>query len=342
MQKGKAFVGFHEATVNFPPTFKYDVPRTPKGNKTPRGEIQATRSTNHVQDLTEIGEKHSTDEGSENSSHDERDNDAVDSVSFASSMWTRRSTSVYSHRTMDEEEAEGNEDSAPTFILPKSPKILDKVFLAHAAQKAKYKWLKLISSPSLPNTPNPTPYADRRFSTLDVNIPSTPRPYQSALQLTPRPQTPASKGVRSSLRRSRSKRSSAVVSTMSGATSPDEGDNDHDDKYDSSSKQRVPSWFVPSLLDNFFVIWTQAQLTGVTAFYGNRRPKAILMKRLKRKLTSSIHQATSSVDLASYNSSIMQYGPENLVALAVSYYTLAVLTQVLKLHPCQPHLEMMG
>lgn len=246
MRKGEAFVGFHEAPINFPPTFKYDVLRTLKGSKTPRGEAKLSKSSTHVPDLSEIGEKLSTDDGSEdsNASDDDEHGDveAADSVSFASSMWTR--TSMQSQRTMDhQDEEEEHYDLPPAVVTPRTPGALNKMFLVHAAQKAKSKWLKLLSSPSLPSTPDP--YTEGKTSFLDVNSPTTNRPYHSALQLTP--QTPSNKAFRlSPMKRSRSRRSNAVLSATSVATSFEGHDDDHDGRYDSSSKQRVPSWFVSS------------------------------------------------------------------------------------------------
>ena len=61
MQEGQAFTGFHEAPIDFPPTFKYDVQRSNKRSRLRSmkrsSKVPGTPDTPHDKMLTEIEEK---------------------------------------------------------------------------------------------------------------------------------------------------------------------------------------------------------------------------------------------------------------------------------------------
>ncbi|CAK5268597.1 unnamed protein product, partial [Mycena citricolor] len=142
MQSGEAFAGFHEAPINFPPTFKYDVLRTIKrprrGSMMERWKPPAERSTR----ITEI-EEQSREEGDESDGEAEAV-EAGEAASLSSSVWT----SMHSkHGTDADEDCAQPSPSSNGRSSLSSP--ASRLSLSAAASKAKNKWLALVS-PSSP------------------------------------------------------------------------------------------------------------------------------------------------------------------------------------------------
>ncbi|KAJ7158921.1 inositol polyphosphate phosphatase [Mycena filopes] len=224
MQSGKAFVGFNEAPIDFPPTFKYDVLRTIKqkrrGSRLDRWRTPGERAHR----LTEVDEHADENERDEEESDKEGEPEA-EALSLSSSVWT----SMHSRHGTDGDDdyfhPSPSSHAVSTFSSPGS-----RVSISTTALKAKTKWLSVMS-PISPHSPakwlktkqaafatrhdvattreDKTDMADRGAS-LDANI------------------------LRPSLKR--------LSSTKSSIPSDDEDDGEDKGVYDSSHKKRVPSW----------------------------------------------------------------------------------------------------
>jgi hypothetical protein len=232
MQEGRAFVGFSEGPIDFPPTFKYDVLRTLKRSKT-KGSRHHGKYTERHNPLYEVEEPDRDD--------DEGDEDG-EGASMASSVWT----SVHSRPPSDSDDEFFN--SSPARAVS-APNLAQKITIS-AAHKAKTKWMALLSPPSAPSTPSgrwrKPNYNRIAPSTLNIgepisarsstDMPATPPPYTATKSMSP-------ESPKSDLLRPRGPiRSTSVKSVQQS------GDEDTDDEdrgvYDSSSKKRVPSWCV--------------------------------------------------------------------------------------------------
>lgn len=247
MRTGKAFVGFHEAPINFPPTFKYDVLRTLKHNKSHR---HSQRPKHNHPELSEVQEKDAE------ARHDAAGGDdgdiqgeVAESASLASTAWT----SLHSRQT-----TEADEDTydyfKPSSSHGGSVHTAHKQFIANAAHKAKTKWLSLLSS-SAPSSPVALS-KKRRVPDLDPLIPAAQKSSSLPPALHLSVPTPPILTTASSVELGRSseqgndllrpaffKRASSSASALlkqepTGEDKLDKG------VYDSSSKQRVPSWSV--------------------------------------------------------------------------------------------------
>ncbi|KAG6856305.1 hypothetical protein H0H87_005720 [Tephrocybe sp. NHM501043] len=266
MRSGEAFVGFCEAPISFPPTFKYDVLRTLKhakrrGSRMDRWRRPGERSHR----LTEVEEKELEElEKLKAAEEQEEDGEGEEGASVASSMWTSAHSTRATERDMDLEDEFFSSPSSHTMgngastsnSSSKLPAVL------HVAHKAKTKWLSLLSSsgvtrPKSLNSPGKQPLG-RVGTRSSVDLTS-----QNTGLLTPvmTPQRPSSVdpaydtkgGGEDSKNRLRpppmilvnnSTRSSLPSSDDSvSAPGPSKDDADIDKGvYDSSHKKRVPSW----------------------------------------------------------------------------------------------------
>lgn len=228
METNSAFFGFQEAPINFPPTFKYDV--------VSRSKTKRRRRRSPI-------------DGNETEREDEENGEDVEgeSRSLASSGWTSHSKGIASEPE--------DEDYFTPFTSNPTLGEGGRVVLAVAAQKAKAKWKALLSpavvSPSHPASPvanwlrNKRGLRDvvTRSKSPDIvehppssepsieDLPASPiellEPPDKQHILIPRP-------------------SSRGFSTKSAPSTPIEPHDNEDDiaVYDSSHKQRVPSWLV--------------------------------------------------------------------------------------------------
>lgn len=167
------FQGFHEAPIDFPPTFKYDVMRTLKDSKR-RSSSKRSRHRRKRKDLTEVGEV--TED--QNSQIWDRDRDTLEQVPHSAVTQEEgeaesiisRSASYYSRNTR--ERGDGSHDSdSDSDALSKETKNGnnlngDKVAeiaqkartgVLFAALKAKEKWTAAFGSTSSLPSPLKTP-----------------------------------------------------------------------------------------------------------------------------------------------------------------------------------------
>ncbi|KAI0749899.1 hypothetical protein C8Q80DRAFT_1164548 [Daedaleopsis nitida] len=264
------FAGFHEAQICFPPTFKYDVLRTIKRTRTKslkRIPVTPTIVTTHEKLLSEVAE-HEQEHMAEDdraSEHDE-DDPEPDGASIASSAWT----SVRSRRTVDPEpdqddERDADEATSSRFFLQSPPanastsKLMHKMWSAAAAHKAKEKWISVFNT----NSPKSPSYKEhgkpngntksKRQSWRSSKSAKPPEPARRASQPSSdySPQTPIDPGDPRQTRSGRAKELQAALLDAVNAhphkhlalsVNNVDLEEEHKGVYDSSHKQRVPSW----------------------------------------------------------------------------------------------------
>jgi endonuclease/exonuclease/phosphatase family protein len=238
MRNGQAFVGFREATINFPPTFKYDVLRTTRHK---RRRSKHTHATVGVvaplsQELADASERRELEDygQSEVSSEDDTNGELASVISSG--------TTTYSQH--DHASDEDNDSGAESDYLrrrmsyPQRSAGLVKRISMSAAQRAKSKWAELINAPTSryvrPRRTNaPTPQS-RGNSKSPRSVQTTPllgRRSTSSIDQPPDDILASSPPLRAHVPPSPS-----CVGDGTAEAEDDKG------VYDSSSKQRVPSW----------------------------------------------------------------------------------------------------
>lgn len=200
MRNGLAFVGFHEAPIRFPPTFKYDVLRTLKKASRRRKQSKPTpldlepglegveeQEKEHEGDAAHGDEADgSKPDGGEKGDGDQDDDasdedDAVggEAASLSSSAWM----SVRSKKTNPEQSQRDKSDREDDYfqslgINPSPPpsggtpnlktlsttKLVHRISLTGAAHKAKAKWLALVTPGSSPRMRSSPSYAHSHTS----------------------------------------------------------------------------------------------------------------------------------------------------------------------------------
>lgn len=247
METNSTFSGFKEAPINFPPTFKYDV--------VSRSKTKRRRSRRSPIDGNETER-----EGGE---EEENGDDAEgESRSLASSRWTSHSKGIASEP----------EDDDYFTTLNANPTIGEgghvALAAAAAAQKAKAKWKALLSpstvsqSPALPiakwlrnkrglrdvipRSKSPGIVVEHPESSVPSaeDLPSSPIdcPSETSRLLEP----PIKQHI---LIPRPSSRGFSTKSAPSTPIEPLHSDEDDIAVYDSSHKQRVPSWLVFFLVE---------------------------------------------------------------------------------------------
>jgi hypothetical protein len=226
MESGEEFVGFDEAPINFPPTFKYDVLRTLKGHKKRSFGANWKHSAERAKQLSEVEETehHKFDE-----EDIEEDGEGGEATSL-SSAWT----SVCLHADVgDDYYFDKSPDPGGAIGAPQ------KFAIGFAALKAKSKWLALLS-PSLPSIQTGQISRKRGSShgRIGTSASATDLPSsQITDDLSP------SRGHKSTSLRSPSLQPPETpTKSKSSLTRSDEGEDDNKGVYDSSYKKRVPSW----------------------------------------------------------------------------------------------------
>ena len=273
MASGEAFSGFNEAPIDFPPTFKYDVLRTIKRSRHKSFKRAPPTPTlvalNHEKMLSEVTERTEReppsiavdDQQDHQSEPNGNDEPEPDGASVMSSTWM----SVRSRRTIDPSADDDEDEQEP--ISPKSfgqsppasasaANLAHKVLSATAAHKAKEKWMSIFhvnggSPKSPPHRSSPSKRSKWRQSWSSHKV-STPlrRASQpevddplSHTQVDPadprQPQAKRRKELQDALLDAVHSRSHQHL-----ALSENNVDLEEEDKgvYDSSHKQRVPSW----------------------------------------------------------------------------------------------------
>jgi len=249
MERGDAFLGFNEADINFPPTFKYDVIRTLK-----RLKVKSVRSAKQdsalVGDpLPEEPEVHIdvVDAEAENGDGYE-DNDDVGSMASSNTV------SINYRSPSERVPAEDDYFSRTRVLRASTGNLVQKVKTIAAAQKAKTKWLarlshappsllpnnKSISSPMLNSGLSKWSDELRKSSLEERRVPAL----SSKMACVTPPMLDSSSAKSSAISKSidRSLPGPPLFRTdPSRSTSDEEMDEDRG-VYDSSSKRRVPSW----------------------------------------------------------------------------------------------------
>jgi hypothetical protein len=240
MRNGQAFVGFREATINFPPTFKYDVLRTIRHKR--RRSKQAHAALGVVAPLSpepaDAGEQRELEGNHDCGRSEVSSEDDTELASVISS-----GTTTYSQR--DQMSDEDNDSGAESDYLrrrmsyPQRSGGLVKRISVSAAQRAKSKWAELINAPSSQhfvrsrraNTPTPQLVASGKSPRSVQTTPLLGLRSTSSIDQPPDGILASSPPLRARVQPSLSFVGDGTVET-------------EDDKgvYDSSSKQRVPSW----------------------------------------------------------------------------------------------------
>ncbi|KAF8207552.1 hypothetical protein K438DRAFT_1815204 [Mycena galopus ATCC 62051] len=232
MQSGKAFVGFNEAPIDFPPTFKYDVLRTIKSKRKSRwrthgGGVEPARR------LTEVDEQDPEDDGEESDKEGEGEGEGGEAISLSSSVYT----SMHSRHGTDGDDDYFNPSPSSNAISNFSSPGSRISVSATALNKAKTKWLSLIS----PTSPNSPKWLKPKSASLAArSTPAmSPSPGDEKFDIGERRSLDVSS---SNILRPSLKRLSSTKSSLP-SDDEDEGDDNRDKGvYDSSSKKRVPSW----------------------------------------------------------------------------------------------------
>ncbi|KAI1797486.1 DNase I-like protein [Ganoderma leucocontextum] len=280
MATGDSFEGFNEAPIRFPPTFKYDVLRT-LGKRSRHKSFRRTPPTpivasSHDKLLSEVAEHerertNALDDQANQASHQERhdeDDAEPDAISVASSAWM----SVRSRHTVDQDNDDNDEDDddndddedddefRSSGDVAQSPpasasasNLVHKMWSATAAHKAKEKWGSLFASNS-PQSSSPQNKRSKWRQSWSSSKSLTP--LRRGSHVTPAednfsPQTPIDPADPRQSKAGRAKEFQTALLDAAYARphrhlalSENNVDLEDEDKgvYDSSHKQRVPSW----------------------------------------------------------------------------------------------------
>ncbi|KAF9448611.1 DNase I-like protein [Macrolepiota fuliginosa MF-IS2] len=212
MAGGKAFVGFEEGTINFPPTFKYDVLRTskkPKRSSSKRGQSPQAESPVYTSQDHLFRER----------VEEDRDDEVISIASTSSSL--------------------SGSDPADTggVATPLTPSVDVNSIPPKTFHKGRKRWLSALSTRLSPHRSKPSPE--------DPVINRTRKSMEEPPRLTKlKPPTPVQ---RHSLDISRNRPlqppTILINSTKSSLLNGEQPVGSLDKGvYDSSHKQRVPSW----------------------------------------------------------------------------------------------------
>ncbi|THH30619.1 hypothetical protein EUX98_g3589 [Antrodiella citrinella] len=256
MARGDAFVGFQEGAINFPPTFKYDVARPIKRSKhSIKRSAKAIGSDPllHEKILTEIEEQEREEHAALLRGDDmEDEEEGGEATSIASTAWTSNSRYTGDAEEDDREDEEyfpfDPDTVASTRANAGNNNVVHKVLNVPAVNKAKAKWMSILHSPGAKNR------WSKLRPKLDVDhIQPPPSPIFMSATFPPTPDTPATPGVNLTLEEdekllkpTRNSGSGRISPTKPRRKSDEIEDAEDADKgvYDSSHKQRVPSWYV--------------------------------------------------------------------------------------------------
>jgi hypothetical protein len=210
MQNGHDFDGFREAPINFSPTYKYDVLRTIKRPKKKRRGW--TRSTEKLDGLYEV-------EGKETGEGEEEDEVSLELVSDVSTIATPGQVVKPATEAEGEYFMADNKTSADVPLVQNGAKLSKRASLRLLAPKWISKWRASKSRSSHRLIPL------SETSKLPISVHSSPE-IGNPKQATPPP------------------RSLSALSQKGDMAHNEFCDGMDRGIYDSSSKQRVPSWWV--------------------------------------------------------------------------------------------------
>lgn len=246
MRNGQAFVGFREAPINFPPTFKYDVLRTLKAKR------RNSRASAHP---TTPGRPASTPVPTPTPTpiptpRDKPPEEAYDEDEDEPEDVDGEAASSMSASTRRDADSNSTTSSSSSSARRRGARALVKRISVRAARSARVKWHELVS----PGTsPVPGRVAGAGRSAVSVGVDGEERvgtPIGLGIGMGKRATGSlgdVSLGASPMMVRASSTKSGVWSTSMSvsGQVSEDGGEEGEErDKgvYDSSSKQRVPSW----------------------------------------------------------------------------------------------------
>jgi hypothetical protein len=247
MRNGQAFVGFREAAINFPPTFKYDVLRTTrhKRKRSKHSQVLSDLVAPLSQGSTKACDQPEAEEAEEHQDGGHSDGSSEDDTNGELASVVSSVTTALSQRSQLSDEDDDNDSGAESDYLrrrmghPERSGLVKRISLS-AAQRAKSKWAEIINAQSSPriirsrraNAHTPQVKGDGKSSR---SVPTTPllgehatSPASSNLSETMLASVTALKG--------RPQSSLSLTGDGTAETEDDKG------VYDSSSKRRVPSW----------------------------------------------------------------------------------------------------
>ena len=247
MRNGQAFVGFREAAINFPPTFKYDVLRTTRHKRKRSKHSQALSEVIAPlsQGSTKAGDQPEAEEAEEHHDGGHSDGSSEDDTNGELASVVSSVTTALSQRSQVSDEDEDNDSGAESDYLrrrmghPERSGLVKRISLS-AAQRAKSKWAEIINAQSSPriirsrraNTHTSQVKSDGKSPR---SVPTTPLLGQHATS--PTDNNPSETMLASATAlRGRAQSSISLTGDGTAETEDDKG------VYDSSSKRRVPSW----------------------------------------------------------------------------------------------------
>lgn len=250
MTLGRAFVGFQEADISFPPTFKYDVLRTLKHHRTRPGHrldrlrypLDKSNRLTEVEEKElekELAEEHDAEHGNDDGEKESDGEGEGESASLASSAWT----SMHSRAITDQDQDDDYFGLIPTMIRSASaPGSRASLTLSSAAHKAKTKWRSLLS-PTVPSSPTKwlkrPLFLDQQQQQVIAAKNQTLKANQSAEDLKLEGLDSETSPDANSLHTTQRSR---VDSSKSHVPSDEDDITQDKGVYDSSHKKRVPSW----------------------------------------------------------------------------------------------------
>ncbi len=276
MHQGDLFAGYHEGPIDFPPTFKYDVWRSVKRSRSTRtrsgtvGSIAAGSRRMDRSALQGVREVEGQEEAAAETPADSDDDDEGQSSEVASIRRGSIDSSVWNstfggHTDVEE----GEDDGEPVYTVKQPPRPIAEVAVTSAI-KAKHKLLKILRGPARQQSPVPSSPASSSngqrsrglsraetpvglesevgglpppprfggvFDTTDIDRTSAIEAVDTETMATARPAI--HRQISSKLKRRLSVRRDRADSSDS---SEGEQEDTREGVYDSSSKQRVPSW----------------------------------------------------------------------------------------------------
>ena len=248
MREGKVFEGFIEGDIDFAPTFKYDVWHSAKKMRK-RGELQAAREKNVLPEVEEA----------EQGEEEEDDSPTDDQASFVSTttMTMDRRCSVDSNMWLggqiEEEDEDGDSESMGGVRTVSQPIRPIAAIAKTGAIKVKHRFMKIMKSASqspVSSSPVGTPRSQSPTKSLETaslsqkNSDSISQPPSRLSMESTRPSidSEASRpGLTRQISKTLKRRLSGRVPQLEDSASDSEEDT-REGVYDTSSKQRVPSW----------------------------------------------------------------------------------------------------
>ena len=242
-----AFAGLREADINFPPTcavftqlryeclhtisFKYDVSRTAK-QREKRGSRHAHQRSKS--NLGEVEEKEcDLDPGITNYVDVDDDDEMGEAASLRSSTWTSNNSKCRMDATDDGSDHSFSSQTGGDLPLNHTSKLV-----SHAALKAKAAWMTFLNASREAQMNNFSPRQKKGTSAVKLGVPGS-----SSFESSHRTKATSNRSA-SSLGPPMLKRAVSARILLVQPKAVDEVSSAKNDKgvYDSSSKQRVPSW----------------------------------------------------------------------------------------------------